>query len=173
CHPAQTVVSTDVDPAVLAGIAWAVTASSADRSWAHDLVRQAGGHPHDVPESRRVLYHAALTVASNAVGAAVATARQLLLSAGIGEPGAFLAPLVDASVENATASGAAAITGPVRRGDAGTIRRHLDALDADVPQLAAAYRHLARAILAEVRIELSGEQAAALESTLAGPEAGS
>lgn len=171
CHPAQTVASAGVDAAILAGAAWAVTAGAEDRPWAHDLVRQVGGVPHDLPEDRRVLYHAALAVASNATAAAVATARQLLLAAGVDEAAAFLSPLVGASVDNVLAHGAVAITGPVRRGDVGTVRRHLDALDADVPLLAEAYRHLARAILAEVRLQLPADQVAGLEAAL-GAEAG-
>lgn len=172
CHPAQTVASADADPAVLAGAAWAVTTAPDDRPWAHDLVRQVGGVPHEVPEDRRILYHAALAVASNATGAAVAAARQLLLAAGVEDIGGFLAPLIAASVENVLSDGAVAITGPVRRGDVGTIRRHLRALDADLPRVSHAYRHLARAILAEVRVELSAEQVATIEAALGEPEAG-
>lgn len=172
CHPAQTFATAEADAAILLGAAWAVTSAPEDRPWAHALVRQVGGSPYDVPEERRVLYHAGLAAASNATGAAVATARQLLLAAGIGDSRAFLAPLVAASVENVLADGAVAITGPVRRGDAGTVRRHLRALDADLPRVAEAYRHLSRAILAEVRPELSAEQVAGLERALAEPGAG-
>ncbi|MFA9432566.1 Rossmann-like and DUF2520 domain-containing protein [Egicoccus sp. AB-alg2] len=147
CHPAMTVPSEAVEPERLHGVAWAVTAAPADRDWAHDLVRDLGGDPVDVPESARVLYHAGLTLGSNAAAAAVAAARQALLAAGIRHPETFLAPLAEASVANVLRDGAAALTGPVVRGDTGTIARHLDTLAADLPGLAATYRRLTAAVL--------------------------
>lgn len=150
CHPAQTVPATAVDPDTFVGTAWAVTCATPDRGWAVDLVEAVGGDAHVVPDDRRVLYHAGLTVGSNTVGAAVAVARQLLVAAKVQDPAAFLGPLVRASVDNVLADGAAALTGPVVRGDLGTVASHLERLDADVPSLAAAYRHLALVLLAEV-----------------------
>jgi predicted short-subunit dehydrogenase-like oxidoreductase (DUF2520 family) len=164
CHPAQTVPT--IDPDVLVGAPWAVTAPPADRDWARDLVEQVGGDPHDVDDDVRILYHAGLALGANAVGAAVAAARQALLAARIDDPRAFLAPLVAASVDNVLERGAAALTGPVVRGDRGTIAAHLAALDADAPALAAVYRHLCRAILAEARPALDATVAAALDDLL-------
>lgn len=166
CHPAQTIPTGAVDPDLLVGAAWAVTAAPDDRAWAHAFVSDLGGTPHDVPDSMRVLYHAGLTVGANAVGAAVAVARQLLLAARVGDPEAFLAPLVRASVAHVLADGAAALTGPVVRGDTGTVARHLDALDADVPHLADAYRHLADVVVDQVRPSLTPDQTAALAAVL-------
>jgi predicted short-subunit dehydrogenase-like oxidoreductase (DUF2520 family) len=171
CHPAMTVPTGATDPDLLVGVAWAVTAASdADRAWAHDVVTDLGGDPHDVPDAARTLYHAALAVASNAVGAAVVTARRLLLAARVDRPEAFLGPLVEASVANAAARGAAALTGPIVRGDVGTIGRHLDAITADLPELADAYRYLALATLEPVRPALPAETVAALQALLAGAE---
>lgn len=167
CHPAQTVPA-GAGPHALDGATWAVTATPADAGWAWDLVRQLHGHPHDVPDDRRVLYHAALSVASNAVGAAVVVARQLLAGARVEDPAAFLAPLVERSVGGALARGADALTGPVVRGDAHTVARHLEALDADVPVLAGAYRHLTEVILSQVSPALEPRQVAALRAALRG-----
>lgn len=150
CHPAQTIPGTPVDPDVLVGAAWAVTCAAEDRPWAFDLVEGLGGDAHVVPDDRRVLYHAGLTVGSNTVGAAVAVARQLLLAARVHDPAAFLAPLLRASVDNVLAGGAQALTGPVVRGDLGTVTAHLAQLDADVPSLADAYRHLVLALVDQV-----------------------
>lgn len=171
CHPAMTVPSGSVDPQLLVGAAWAVTAGAGDRVWAHELVQDLGGDPHDVPADRRPLYHAALAVGSNAVAAAVATARQLLLAASIADPAAFLGPLAHASVDAVGARGAVAITGPIARGDAATVSRHLDAIDVDVPTLSEAYRSLALATLAPLRPQLDAETVAVLESLL-GPDRG-
>lgn len=172
CHPAQTVPDPGAEPAVLDGAAWAVTADPGDRGWAHDLVWQLGGSPHDIDEDDRVTYHAALTIGSNAVAAAVAVARRLLLAARVDDPGAFLSPLVRASVDNVLHAGAEAITGPVRRGDVGTIRAHLDGLDRDAPALAAAYRHLSRAILTQVGPGLDDDRRREVGDALTGGGAG-
>lgn len=150
CHPAQT-VSTGAGADALIGAAWAVTAALADRDWARELVVDLGGDPALLADDRRGLYHAGLVLGSNAVGAAVASARQILLAAGIEDPARFLRPLVDASIAGPLARGAVALTGPVVRGDVGTVARHLEILDRDLPHLAAIYRDLGRAVLAQTR----------------------
>lgn len=169
CHPAMTVPRGASDPALLVGTAWAVTAAAADRTWARALVEDLAGDPHDVPDDVRGLYHAGLAIGSNAVGAAVAVARQLLLAARVDDPAAFLAPLIEHSVANVLAEGAAALTGPVVRGDTGTIGRHLDDLRADVPDLQEAYRALSRVLLGRVRAQLSPAVAAQLDALLEDP----
>lgn len=168
CHPAQT-FPTDADISSLDGVAWAVTAGRGDRGWASDLVADLGGDPVDVADQHRVLYHAGLVVGSNAVGAAVASARQLLLAAGIDDPGRFLGPLIAASIAGPLERGASAITGPVVRGDIGTVRRHLEVLDRDIPLLAAAYRDLGRVVLAQVRPGLDPQMADDLAAVLRPP----
>lgn len=169
CHPAQTVPGTRVDADALVGAAWAVTCADPDRAWAVDLVEATGGDAHVVPDDRRVLYHAGLTVGSNTVGAAVAVARQLLLAAKVEDPAAFLGPLVRASVDNVLRDGAGALTGPVVRGDVGTVAAHLAQLDADLPALASAYRDLSRALLGEVAPSLDPDVADRLAALLAPP----
>jgi predicted short-subunit dehydrogenase-like oxidoreductase (DUF2520 family) len=169
CHPAMTAPRGSRDPALLVGVPWAITAAPADRAFAHDLVTALGGDPTDVDESQRVLYHAALATASNAVGAAVVTARRLLGLAGVERPEAILSPLVAASVEAALAGGAAALTGPVVRGDVATVAAHLAAMTSDMPELAEAYRAQARSILATVRVALPAATSAELEVLLAEP----
>ena len=166
CHPAMTVPSGSTDPELLVGTAWGVTASVPDRPWAEELVRDLGGDPHTIAADRRALYHAALAVGSNAVAAAVATARQLLLAASVEDPAAFLGPLARASVEVVAERGAVAITGPVARGDAATVAGHLEAIRADVPSSGEAYRLLALATLEPLRPRLDAETIAVLDSLL-------
>ncbi len=167
-HPAQTVPA-GADAEVFVGAAFAVTTSASDREWAHELVRDLGGDPHDLRDEERTAYHAALVLGSNAVAAAASAARQLLLSIGVEDPSAFLAPLAHRSLDNALERGASALTGPVVRGDVATIGAHLAALDADRPELAAAYRHLQRAVLAQARLGLSADVQTALRDALADP----
>ena len=151
CHPAQTFPDPDRGFAALPGISWAVTAGPNDLGWARVLVTDVGGRPVDVPGHARTLYHAGLTVGSNATATVVTLARDLLLGAGVDDPAAFLGPLVTTSAGNAADRGAAALTGPVRRGDAGTVARHLAELRTVMPEAVDAYLALSRLALGHAR----------------------
>lgn len=151
CHPAQTFPDADAGLAALPGASWAVTASEADLGWARVLVTDLRGSPVTVGEGSRTLYHLGLTVGSNATSSVVALARDLLLGAGVGEPEGFLGPLVTTSAGNAAERGVDALTGPVRRGDAGTVARHLDELRQVLPEAVEAYLALSRLMLGQAR----------------------
>ncbi|MEO8744302.1 MAG: Rossmann-like and DUF2520 domain-containing protein [Candidatus Dormiibacterota bacterium] len=95
------------------------------------LARDIGARPKHVPDGGRVVYHAAAVFASNYVDALLAEAVTML--GGIGwserEAKAGLMPLAEGALDNIRKRGAvAALTGPVRRGDVETVRRHLAAL---------------------------------------------
>lgn len=119
-HPAQAIPRHDTD---LTGVFFGVTASDAAKDQAHAIVADLGGIAIDVPDGRRALYHAALCMASNFAVTLAGDAADLLSDA------KALAPLLRGTVENIIAMGAdAALTGPVVRGDAGTVRAHINAL---------------------------------------------
>jgi predicted short-subunit dehydrogenase-like oxidoreductase (DUF2520 family) len=166
CHPAMTIPVGSHDPEVLVGTAWAVTAAPDDLGWARELVGDLGGDPYEVGDSNRVLYHAGLVIGANAVGAVVSIARRLLLAARVEAPEAFLGPLVEASVANVLHEGAQALTGPVVRGDHGTLAAHLDELERDVPELAEAYRALSEVVLSQVRAGMDPAAAQRLATLL-------
>lgn len=151
CHPAQTFPDPDTGLAALPGSSWAVTAAESDLGWARVLVTDLRGRPVTVPARSRTLYHAGLTVGSNATATVVTLARDLLLGAGVEDPAAFLGPLVTTSAGNAADSGAAALTGPVRRGDAGTVAAHLAELRETLPEAVDAYLALSRLALGYAR----------------------
>jgi len=138
-HPAVSVPNLVTDPDVLVNAAWALTSSPAHRDFAAELIADLGGTAYVVAENRRVLYHAALTLASNATGAAIVTARRLLAAAGIDVPELFLTELALSSIHNAVRDGVAGVSGPVVRGDMDTVARHATAIGADVPNVAKAY----------------------------------
>ncbi len=166
CHPAITAPAGATDPTALHGTTWAVTAGPGARDKAHALVELLGGDPVDVADAERARYHAALALASNAVGAAVVTARRLLAVAGLPDPARVLGPLAHASVDAALAGGAPALTGPVVRGDVGTVRAHLAAIGEEAHELSDAYRALMRAVLLAVRPGLAPDAAAGLAAVL-------
>ncbi|MER5640840.1 DUF2520 domain-containing protein [Kitasatospora sp. NPDC002227] len=144
-HPAMTFTGTSVDLARLAGCPFGVTAPEELRPVAEALVVEMGGEPEWVPEDVRALYHTALAHGANHLVTLVAQALELLRTAGVAEPGRLLGPLLGAALDNSLRSGDAALTGPVARGDAGTVRRHLAELGAAAPDIGQAYRAMARA----------------------------
>ena len=143
-HPAMTFTGTDVDVARLAGCSFGVTAPEPFRPIAEALVVEMGGEPEWISEEQRPLYHAALAYGSNYLVTLVAQAEDLLRTAGVQEPGRMLGPLLGAALDNALRSGDAALTGPVARGDAGTVAAHIDVLKDVDPQAARGYRALGR-----------------------------
>ncbi|MGK5679600.1 Rossmann-like and DUF2520 domain-containing protein [Actinoplanes sp. URMC 104] len=147
-HPAMTFTGADSDLERLPGIAWGVT--TADRVFAARLVADLGGVPEWVAEDARPVYHAALAHGANHLVTLVNEAADLLRAAGIAEPARILSPLLHAALDNALRLGDAALTGPVSRGDAGTVGKHLDRMPAEaVPAyLALARRTADRAIAA-------------------------
>ncbi len=155
-HPAMTFTGSDEDVVRLSDTCFGITAADEiGYAIAQSLVLEIGGEPVRVREDARTLYHAALAHGSNHVVTVVADAVLALRSALRGsellgqelvgdEPNGLaervIAPLARAALENTLARGQAALTGPVARGDAPAVARHLSAL-ADVdPDLAAAYR---------------------------------
>ncbi|SCE84873.1 Rossmann-like and DUF2520 domain-containing protein [Micromonospora chokoriensis] len=143
-HPAMTFTGTPDDLARLAGISYGVTAPTPLRPLAARLVTDLGGVPEWVAESDRPLYHAALAHGANHLVTLVNEATDRLRDAGVDRPEKVLAPLLRAALENALRLGDDALTGPVSRGDAGTVERHLTRLAATAPESVPAYLALAR-----------------------------
>ncbi|MDG4804302.1 Rossmann-like and DUF2520 domain-containing protein [Micromonospora sp. WMMD980] len=143
-HPAMTFTGTPDDLSGLAGCSYGVTAPAELRPFAARLVADLGGVPEWVGEADRPLYHAALAHGANHLVTVVNDAADRLRDAGVDRPEKVLAPLLRAALENALRLGDDALTGPVSRGDAGTVRRHLERLAATAPESVPAYLALAR-----------------------------
>lgn len=127
-HPSLTFTGTEVDLSRLRQATIAVTAPAPIRPVREALVVELGAEPIDIAEADRPLYHAAITHASNHSITILAEAMELLAEAGVADPSAVLHALVDASVANTMQNGPKALTGPISRGDVGTIEAHLAAL---------------------------------------------
>jgi predicted short-subunit dehydrogenase-like oxidoreductase (DUF2520 family) len=143
-HPAMTFTGHATDVERLAGISYGVTASPQLRPLATRLVADLGGTPEWIEESARPLYHAALVHGANHLVTLVNESMDRLRDAGVLHPERVLGPLLKAALDNVLRHGDAALTGPVARGDAGTIARHLAVLEATAPDSVAAYLALAR-----------------------------
>jgi predicted short-subunit dehydrogenase-like oxidoreductase (DUF2520 family) len=143
-HPAMTFTGTAVDLDRLGGATFGVTAPEPLWPVAEALVLEMGAEPIRIAEANRVLYHAALTHGANHLVTLVNDAMDLLRDAGVAEPDRALGPLLSAALDNVLRQGDAALTGPVVRGDAGTVTRHVDAIEQVASETVAAYVALAR-----------------------------
>ncbi|MFF1693034.1 Rossmann-like and DUF2520 domain-containing protein [Streptomyces sp. NPDC058257] len=144
-HPAMTFTGTPVDVQRLAGCSFGITAPEELRLAAEALVIEMGGEPEWIAEESRPLYHAALALGANHLVTLVAESMDLLRDAGVEAPDRMLGPLLGAALDNALRSGDAALTGPVARGDAGTVAAHVAELRKHAPQTVAGYLAMARA----------------------------
>lgn len=157
-HPLQALPSGDAGRARLAG-SWCAVDGSAR---VERIALTIGMRPFRVSacdgDQRRLRYHAAACVASNHLVALLGQVERLAANAGV--PFEAFLPLVRGTIENVSELGpAAALTGPVARGDHDTVARHVDALP---PGERDAYLALVR----EAR-RLAGREDAELEGTRA------
>lgn len=172
-HPAMTFTGTSLDLKRLIDCPIAVTGNAMFLPIGEALAVEMEGRAVVVAEEDRGLYHAALCHGANHVVTLVTQAMRMLEAAGIEDPGGYLGPLVEASLDGALRSGEALLTGPVVRGDAGTVADHLQAVDAlaatgDYADIPVTYRSLAWATAkrAEQRRVLRPEQVEELEKLL-------
>ena len=140
-HPLQTFTGSEGKErfkGATIGIEGMPEAVATGKRLADDLLAQAV----EVPADRKALYHAAAVVAGNHAIAMLAVAADLWERATSDRQGAVeaLGPLTRQSVENALQAGPeVALTGPVVRGDLGTLQRHLDALSTHADHLLPMY----------------------------------
>lgn len=128
-HPAMTFTGMSLDLARLSDCSFGITAPAPVLPIAQALVVEMGAEPVVVAEADRPLYHAALAHGANHLVTLTGQSVQVLRDIGVEHPDRMLGPLLRATLDNALASGESALTGPVARGDAGTVAAHRGALD--------------------------------------------
>jgi predicted short-subunit dehydrogenase-like oxidoreductase (DUF2520 family) len=117
---------------------------------ARRLARLLGMTPRTIPGLDVVAYHAAAGLVANGAAALAAMGAELLARAGVPRDVApkMLGPLLRSVADNVEALGfPAALTGPVRRGDARGLERHLAVLQAKLPDAVPLYLAAAEAQL--------------------------
>jgi predicted short-subunit dehydrogenase-like oxidoreductase (DUF2520 family) len=123
-HPLVALADAESGAERLAAGAWFAVAGD---PIVEQVVADLGGHAFHVADEDRTRYHAAAVIASNHL---VALLGQVERVAPAGVPLAAFFDLVRGTVDNVERLGpAAALTGPVARGDWATVERHLAALD--------------------------------------------
>lgn len=171
-HPLQTFPDVGAALEGLPGCWIAVTADDAEGADVGErLAMDLHGVPFPLADELRPLYHAAAVFASNSLVTVSAIAESLFTAAGVPDPRAAMAPLQRSTLDHVEQRGPArALTGPAIRGDAGTVRRNLEALERHAPELVSVYVALARSTLELADRSGRGSPASrdAVEDVLAG-----
>jgi predicted short-subunit dehydrogenase-like oxidoreductase (DUF2520 family) len=159
-HPLAAIADPKLAMRALKGTVFGVEGDPHGRATAAKLVTAIGGIVLELDSSQMAAYHTAAALASNYVVATIDAAAQVLASAGVAPDAAAraLVPLAEGALRNVEARGTTAgLTGPIRRGDAATVQRHIDALRA-LPDVAEIYRALARRAV-EIATRIDGPDA--------------
>lgn len=154
CHPLQAFESPQSAVAKVQSSFFCIEGSPRAVRAARRLVDRIGASHFEIATAMKSLYHAAAVMASGGVIALVSISVEMLSRCGLSDAEAMnvLLPLVEGTIANVRAVGtASALTGPVRRGDAGTVERNIEAMRETDKDWVEAYRLLARrsVVLAE------------------------
>ncbi len=171
-HPLVAFADTERAVAALHGATIAIEGDDQLAALLAEMAEALGAIPVRLASGAKAAYHAAAVLAAGGFVALLDAIAELGRVAGLDEAGslAIYGPLIEQTLGNARALGIqAALTGPMTRGDKGTLEAHLAALRAHAPgvldlYVAAAEREIA---LAEARGALTPEAATNLRSSLA------
>ncbi len=176
-HPLQTFASASQAEKNLRGSPFGIEASSGELlAILRGMAESLGGTPLVVSGDKAV-YHASAVVASNYLVALLDVASGLWKALGLSQEEGLraLLPLVRGTIENLESVGLPdALTGPIARGDVGTIERHLAALREVAPDVLPVYKELARRTIPIARAKggLSDEAASRLSAILHSADGG-
>jgi predicted short-subunit dehydrogenase-like oxidoreductase (DUF2520 family) len=129
-HPLQAVSDPASAPERLRGAYAGIEGDDRALAAGHELAKALGMTAVPIPPSAKAAYHAGATIAANYTTVLAAVAERLAVMAGVAPhvAGRLYAPLIRGVAANLEVGPAAALTGPVRRGDAETVAAHLRAL---------------------------------------------
>ncbi len=144
-HPLRSIPDGRKAMRELKGAVFGVEGDEAGKHAALALVRALQGEPLELSAKQMVAYHAAAAMTSNHLVALLDAVSDIFRSAGIaeGQVESAVLPLLEGTLANVRERGIeGALTGPIRRGDLETVRRHLEALGAISEPLERLYREL-------------------------------
>lgn len=129
-HPLQTVADPLTAPARFTGAYAGIEGDARARAAGEALAASLGMTAVPIPAAAKAAYHAGAAFAANYTTALAAVAERLAVSAGVAPEVArkLYLPLIRGAAANLEAGPAAALTGPIRRGDIETVGAHLRAL---------------------------------------------
>ncbi len=144
-HPLQTFSSPEQAIRNIPGTTFAIEAAGPLLDKLKEMATALGGKWIEIKTGDKVLYHASAVFACNYFVTLVKMATDLWQAFGISREQAIAAlmPLLRGTLNNIEATGLPqCLTGPIARGDTGTIEKHLAALNIKAPGLLSAYREL-------------------------------
>ncbi len=146
-HPLQTFASADQAIENLPGSTFAIEAEEPLASCLKDMAIKLEGDWVILKAGDKVLYHAAAVIACNYLVTLVKLATDLWQTFDVPPAQATeaLMPLLRGTLSNIDNVGLPnCLTGPIARGDLGTISRHLESISKQAPALLTIYKELGR-----------------------------
>lgn len=170
-HPLQTLASVKQAIENLPGSTFALEAEEPLLSTLKGIAATLNGHWIELKAGDKVIYHAAAVIACNYLVTLVKLATDLWQTFNIPPETATraLLPLLRGTINNIDTVGIpGCLTGPIARGDAGTVRKHLDALEKSAPLVLSTYRELGLQTIpvALAKGKIDQHQAEALQAIL-------
>ncbi len=170
-HPLQTFAGVERARENIPGSTFAVEAEGPLLTTLQEMAAALGGRSIRLQAGDKVLYHAAAVFASNYLVTLVKMATDLWQTFSIptDQSVAALLPLIRGTLHNIETIGIPkCLTGPIARGDVGTIDKHLKALREKAPQLLFPYKELGLQTIpiALAKGKIAREQAKELEINL-------
>ena len=144
-HPLQTFAGVERGLKGLQGITFSVEAEEPLLTHLKEMADALGGHWIILKSEDRVLYHASAVMVSNYLVTLLKLATDLWTGFGVTREEAIkaLLPLIEGTVSNIDTLGLPqCLTGPISRGDTGTLKKHLHALGKNHGDIISAYREL-------------------------------
>ena len=144
-HPLQTFASAKQAMENIPGSTFALEAEEPLLDILKNMATALDGHWIELKGSDKVVYHAAAVIACNYVVTLVKLATDLWQTFSIPPQQATqaLLPLLRGTISNIETVGIPqCLTGPIARGDSGTIKKHLSALEVVAPTVLSTYREL-------------------------------
>ncbi len=170
-HPLQTFASIKQAIENMPGSTFALEAEEPLLNTLKDMATALDGSWVELKASDKVVYHAAAVIACNYLVTLVKLASDLWQTFNIppDQAAQALLPLLRGTINNIDAVGIPqCLTGPIARGDTGTINKHLDALQKKAPALLSTYRELGLQTIpiALAKGKINQHQAGELETIL-------
>jgi len=170
-HPLQTFASVIQAIDNIAGSTFAVEAEEPLLITLKDMADVLDGHWIELKASDKVIYHAAAVIACNYLVTLVKLATDLWQTFNVPpeEATRALLPLLRGTINNIDSIGIPqCLTGPIARGDTGTITKHLDALQKAAPVVLSTYCELGRQAIpiALAKGKINQQQAEELQAIL-------
>ncbi len=147
-HPVQTFAE-ETPPEAFEGIVVGLEGHDRALAVGEALARVLGAQPLRLTPEEKVRYHCAAALASNGLVALLAVVEEVFGGTKEDSTSAsgadLVAPLVEHTWSNLKKGRPEEVlTGPVMRGDTGTVQAHLDALERETPHLLPVYAALSR-----------------------------